>query len=86
MERRIHRSARKHGIDDDDIHHAIELSRVVREHEDDDRILYLGPDRATNMLEVITIREDADTELVIHAMVMQKKYQPLLRGLGEQDD
>ena len=86
MARRIHPSARKHGSADADINHAIEFARTVREHEDDDRILYLGPDAAGNMLEVITVREADDSELVIHAMLMQKTYLPLLRGLGDPDD
>lgn len=86
MERRIHPSARKHDVADDDIRHAIEFARIVREYEDDDRILYLGPDNAANMLEVITVHEDDDSELVIQAMLMQKKYLTLLRGLGDPDD
>lgn len=79
---RIHQSAYKHGVTDDDIHHVIEYARYIGEEEDEDRRLYLGPDEAANMLEVISLLED-DEELVIHAMPMQNKYRPLLRGLGD---
>lgn len=87
MLRTIHPSARKHGVDDDDILHAIRLALLVQLHDDDVRVLYLGPDRAANMLEVVSLlEEDEDRELVIHAMAMTAKYQPLLRGLGDTDD
>jgi hypothetical protein len=62
MSRRVHLSARKHGIADEDIHQ--------------------GPSRAANLLEVITIVESEESEIVIHAMVMRAKYLPLLRGVG----
>ncbi len=42
-------SARKHGIADDDILHAIDHSLAVEDlAEDPDRWLVLGPDRAAN--------------------------------------
>lgn len=86
MERRIHPSARKHGVADDDIRHAIDHALVIEAYEDDVRLLYIGPDSAANLLEVVTIVEQEEDELVIHAMPMQAKYQPLLRGLGEPDE
>lgn len=85
MRYEIHHTARKHGIDDDDILHAIEHALAVDEYEDDDRVLYLGPNRAANLLEVITLAITQGLELVIHAMPMLPKYRPLLRGLGEPD-
>jgi hypothetical protein len=85
MRYRIHHTARKHGIDDADIRHAIEHALAVEDYEDDDRVLYLGPGRAANLLEVITLAIDDEVELVIHAMQMRPKYRPLLRGLGETD-
>ena len=85
MRYEIHHTARKHGIDDDDILHAIEHALAVEEYEDDDRVLYLGPNRAANLLEVITLAITQGLELVIHAMPMLPKYRPLLRGLGEPD-
>ena len=83
MARLILDSARRHGIADDDINHAIDNAMVWRPEED--RFLYLGGDQAGMMLEVITmITEDLD-EIVIHAMPMRRRYEPMLRGHGEPD-
>ena len=82
MRRLIYPSARKHGVDDDDLQQAIEFHSVVLGYAGEDRVLYLGPDTAANMLEVIALRRDDGSELVIHAMRMQRKYEPLLRRLG----
>ncbi|HUR48559.1 MAG TPA: hypothetical protein VMY88_03380 [Acidimicrobiales bacterium] len=78
----IYASARKHGIAHEDIVHAIEHALAVGEQKDG-TVLYLGPDRAANMLEVVSIMRDDDTEIVIHAMRMRAKYEPYLRGEGE---
>lgn len=83
MARLILDSARKHGIADDDIHHAMDNALVWRPEED--RLLYLGGDRAGMMLEVISIISQDLDEIVIHAMPMRRRYEPMLRGHGEQD-
>jgi hypothetical protein len=45
----IHASARKHGVADEDILHAIDHALAIEEiGEDPDRWLILGPDRAVN--------------------------------------
>jgi hypothetical protein len=76
----IHPSARKHGIADEDIEHAVENAMNIDERDDDTR-LYLGPARNADLLEVSTIvREDDGSELAIHAMRMRPKYLPLLPG------
>ena len=79
----IHHTARKHEIADDGILHAIEHALAIEDYEDN-RALYLGPDRAGNLLEIVTLVLD-DIELVIHAMPMRPKYEHLLRGLGDVD-
>jgi hypothetical protein len=77
----IHRSARKHGIDVDDIRHAHSHFVAVEEvGEDPVRLLYLGPDRATRLLEIVTIVRPARAELAIHAMLMRAQYRRLLKG------
>ena len=82
----IHPSARKHGITDADIEHAMEQALVVTVLEEDrKKVLYVGPDRAGNLLEVIAIRRTSLPELVIHAMRMRPRYADLLRGLEERD-
>lgn len=80
----IYNSARKHGVADDDINHAIDLAVVAGE-QDDGKVLYLGPDRAGNLLEVVTVARDDGTEIVIHAMRMRPSYEPFLRGKGDAD-
>jgi hypothetical protein len=76
---KIHPSARKHGIADEDIEHAVGHAMSVDDQEDDTR-LYLGPARNAELLEVVTILRDEDSELVIHAMKMRPKYRRLLSG------
>jgi hypothetical protein len=75
----IHPSARRHGIADEDIEHAMTHAMAIDEQDDDTR-LYLGPSRAAELLEVVTIVRDDGSELVIHAMKMRAKYQRLLPG------
>jgi hypothetical protein len=73
----IHPSARKHGIADEDIKHATKNAMAIDDQDDDTR-LYLGPARSAELLEIVTIVRDDDTELAIHAMKMRDKYQRLL--------
>jgi len=53
---------------------------MVIEDQDDDTRVYLGPSRSADLLEVVTIVRDDDSELAIHAMKMELKYQRLLPG------
>jgi hypothetical protein len=73
----IHPSARKHDIADEDIRHATKNAMAIDDQDDDTR-LYLGPARNAELLEIVTIVRDDDTELAIHAMKMRDKYQGLL--------
>ncbi len=76
----IHRSARKHGVADQDILHAIDHALAIEDiGEDPDRWLVLGPDRAINMLEVVVLISTEGTQLAIHAMPMRPIYERLLR-------
>ena len=74
----IYQSARKHGVSDDDIEHAVELALVAAD-QDDGKVLYLGPDQAGNLLEVVAVARADGTEVVIHAMPMRHMYEALLR-------
>ena len=79
----INGSARKHGVPDGDILHAIDHQLVEYEIGDDDpprRWLVLGPNRAGLMLEWIVLVFDDGVEMVIHAMPMRSKYEELLPG------
>lgn len=80
----IYTSARKHGIADDDITHAVEHALAVGE-QADGKVLYLGPDRSANLLEVVSVLRDDGSEIVIHAMRMRAKYEPFLHDEGESD-
>jgi hypothetical protein len=75
----VHPSARKHGIADEDIQHAT-MNAMAIDDQDDDLRLYLGPARNADLLEVVTILRDDQSELAIHAMKMRDKYRPLLPG------
>lgn len=76
----VHDSARKHGVADEDIHHAIDHALAIEDAgEDPDRWLVIGPDRAGNLLEVVVLVTIEATQLAIHAMAMRPKYGRLLR-------
>jgi hypothetical protein len=71
----IDESARKHGISDADMRHAV--SNYLREVLLDDRSLFLGVDRAGRLLEVVVIKSDGDPA-IIHADYMRAKFLPFL--------
>lgn len=68
----IAESARKHGVADEDIGHAVQLAlRVVS--QEPDRLLMIGPDRRGRLLEVVVIDPDA-APVAIHAMTLRRKF------------
>lgn len=75
----IDSSARKHGVVDEDIRHAVEHAMAI-EPQDDDICLYLGPARDADLLEVVTIVRADRPELAIHAMRTRGKYRRMLPG------
>jgi hypothetical protein len=75
----IHDSARKHGVADPDILHALDHALAIEDAgEDPDRWLLIGPDPAGNLLEVVVLIAAEGTQIVIHAMPMRDKYARLL--------
>jgi len=75
----IHHSARKHGVADEDILHAIDHELAIEfAGEDPDRWLVIGPDRAANLLEVVVLITVEGSQLAIHAMPMREKFGRLL--------
>jgi hypothetical protein len=80
----IYDSARKHGVIDDDIEHAV-ANALVSAEDDEGKVLYLGPDHAGNLLEVVTVEREGGDEVVIHAMAMRRRYQSLLSEPGDPD-
>jgi stringent starvation protein B len=77
MRLEIHRAARKHGISDKDIEHAVSHAMSVYDREDGTR-LYLGSARNADLLEVSTIARPGTAEIAIHAMRMRPKYRRIL--------
>jgi hypothetical protein len=73
MKLAIHPSARKHGLADEDINHAVTCAMTIDD-QDDDLRLYLGPSRDAELIEVVTVVEKDATEMAIHAMRMRPKY------------
>ena len=64
-------SASRHGVDVEDMQHALENALVVEEiGEDPTRYLVLGPDRAGNFLELVVL-DRPQGPAVMHAMAMR---------------
>jgi hypothetical protein len=64
-------SARKHGIADEDMLHA--LRNAIIEVLDDDIVMIVGPNRHGNLIEVAIIKS-GNNYLIIHAMQAREKY------------
>jgi hypothetical protein len=73
---KIEWSARKHGIVDADIEHAMEHAMITKP-QDDGRLLYLGSSRSGALLEVVKV---VGSERVIHAMPAKATHAQLLPG------
>jgi hypothetical protein len=76
----IHRSARRHGIGEDDMVHAVAHALAFEDlGEDPDRWLVVGPDRAGSLLEIVVLLTEEGKDMIIHAMAMRPIYQRLLK-------
>jgi len=62
--------ARKHGVADSDIEHAVR--NAIRVLNQGDRDLYIGADRSGRLLEVVVL--DDGQPVAIHAMVLRRKF------------
>lgn len=75
---RIIASARKHGVRDVDIVHAIEFP--LRHYPlDEDEVLVIGPDNRGALLEVVIAEPEGDAR-VIHAMPLRAAFVRYLEG------
>lgn len=71
-------SARKHGVRDDDIRHAIR--NPLRLIPGEGRDLVIGADGSGRLLEIVILDDDPDEEpIVIHAMALRPKFHRYLR-------
>jgi hypothetical protein len=74
------RSALRHGVDPEDIQHALTHALAVDQvGEDPDRYLVLRPGQAANLLELVVL-DRPHGPAVIHAMPMRPQYRRLLPG------
>jgi hypothetical protein len=70
---RIGGPARKHGLADADIWHAVRsATRLVL--MDDDLTMMIGPDSAGSLLEVGVLGMNGDDPVIIHAMPLRQKF------------
>ena len=69
-------SARKHGVSDEAMCHAIGQAMVVLTVDEGyrGRAMHLGPDAAGRLLEVVTVASTVGTQVIIHAMPMRRKF------------
>jgi len=71
-------SARKHGVREEDINHAVR--NPLRLVPGEGRDLIIGADRAGRLLEVVVLDDDPHEEpVVIHAMPLRPKFHHYLR-------
>lgn len=75
---RIGDPARKHGIADDDMWHAVRnaMRRVVL---GDDLVMLIGPATDGALLEIGVLDLDGEDPVVIHAMKLRQKFYKFLR-------
>lgn len=74
---RIHQTARRHGISDEAMLHALRFAQADVMQEDD-MLVVIGPDHTGRFLEVGVLDADEDDPVIIHAMVMRAKYERYL--------
>ncbi len=64
-------NARKHGVADEDIEHAVR--NAIRVLGQGDRDLYIGADRTGRLLDVVVLDDDGPP-IAIHAMTLRPKF------------
>jgi hypothetical protein len=82
---RVHDSALKHGCSREDISHAVDMALYVGEIDPDNdppKRLYIGPDPAANLLEVIGGGLADEILLIWHAKRCRTQYLELLPPTG----
>ena len=76
----IEASARKHGVGDNDMLHALRHHWRAFETDDDAVTMFIGPSMSAEALEVGVVT-DGEGTAVIHAMPARQKF---LKGWGKQ--
>ena len=77
---KVHDTALKHGVDPGDAVHAAQHAVFVSDLDDDSpaRQLRLGFDSSGRLLEIVVLRFDSGSQLLIHAMKARRQYLDLL--------
>jgi hypothetical protein len=70
-------TARRHGIADDDMLHAVR-NAIATEDLDDGFTMFIGPARDASLVEVGVV-DSASGPVIVHAMVARRKYLPQKR-------
>ncbi len=68
-------SARKHGIADEDIRHALRHYWAIHSTDDLRMVIHVGSSTTGEPLEILVVYSDTDV-LIIHAMTARRKYLP----------
>lgn len=74
---RIGGPARKHGVADADIRHAVR-NTMRRVHLEDELVMLIGPAIDGALLEIGVLDIDGDDAVVIHAQPLRRKFHKLL--------
>jgi hypothetical protein len=72
---RIAKTARKHGMADEDMLHAVR-NTIVQSRRDDDFTMRVGPSRSGSLLEVGVLGLHTDDPVIVHAMRCRAEYLP----------
>lgn len=85
MEVKFAQSARRHKVGRSRVRQVIAAPRAVFDVEDEStgeasRVLILGDDHTGRALEIVAVRLDEHTILVIHAMDLRDKYRAAYEG------
>jgi uncharacterized DUF497 family protein len=67
--------ARKHGIADEDMRHAVRVAfRVIeQEYDGEERTLFIGADQSGRLLEIVVVQADTGPR-IIHADQLRPKF------------
>ncbi len=72
---RIAQTARKHGIADEDMSHAVR-NPIAKWQLDDDFTMRVGPARDGDLLEIGVLGIDTDDPVIVHGMGARPQYLP----------
>jgi hypothetical protein len=75
---RIGEPARKHGVSEADILHAVRIA-IRKIDMDDDLTMLIGPARDGTPLEIGVLDLNGEDPVIIHAMRLRPRFYPLIR-------